>query len=270
MKIPDIKAIPVSKRFHFIYLERGVLEVDGFALVFAKGSELIHIPIGNTAALMLGPGVSVTHAAISLCAKEKSLLLWTGELGVRIYGACLPHYCQGYNVKRQVEYAYNLKDRLEVCKRLYRWMFDETVPNKRSVEQLRGWEGQKVKKIYQALSREHNVPWNGRQISYEVSDIDKINQSLEVANSCVYALAEAIIVALGYIPAIGFIHRGNQRSFVFDLADTIKIPVMTMIFSRYNDIKEPSADVRYMVRDYFAREKVSQRLITILDDVMAL
>ncbi len=78
-------AVPVSARISFVYVEKGVLEQDGYSLVLCQGDRLTPIPIGRTSTLLIGPGTSVTHAAVRLCANEGTLLAWVGEHGVRLY-----------------------------------------------------------------------------------------------------------------------------------------------------------------------------------------
>ena len=46
--------------------------------------------------------------------------------------------------------------------------------------------------------------------------------ALSAATSCLHGLAEAAVLAAGYAPAIGFLHTGKPRSFVYDIADLWK------------------------------------------------
>src|SRR3546814_16357746 len=90
---------------------------------------------------------------------------------------------------------------------------------RRSVEQLRGIEGARVRETYKLLARRHGVKW--KQRNYDVKDWDAgdlPNRCLSAANACLYGITEAAILAAGYAPAIGFIHPGNPMSVVFDLA----------------------------------------------------
>ena len=77
--------IPVTERISIIYLERCILERDGHSLVAVEINNKTILPVAKTAVVMLGPGTSVTHAAVSLAALEGCMLLWTGEGGVRLY-----------------------------------------------------------------------------------------------------------------------------------------------------------------------------------------
>ncbi|MCP4702563.1 MAG: hypothetical protein GY862_37745, partial [Gammaproteobacteria bacterium] len=137
----DISDIPISKRWSFIFAERGYLEVDGNAVVLRQGKDnLTHLPIGASACLM-----------------------------------------------------------------------------------------------------------------------DDINKAISVANVTLYSLAEAVILTLGYSPAIGFVHSGHARSFAFDIADTIKVE--TTIDLAFRVIKESPEDVegsvRRKCRDLFKEQRIA-------------
>ena len=54
-------------------------------LPFTMRAGKIPVPCANLALLMLGPGVSITHAAISVLADHGCLVAWCGEEGVRFY-----------------------------------------------------------------------------------------------------------------------------------------------------------------------------------------
>ncbi|WP_416445192.1 hypothetical protein AB3K78_00460 [Leucobacter sp. HNU] len=49
-----------------------------------------------------------------------------------------------------------------------------------------------------------------------------MNQALSAANTSLYGVVHSVIVALGCSPALGFVHTGHARSFVYDIADLYK------------------------------------------------
>src|SRR5665811_1904308 len=106
---------------------------------------------------------------------------------------------------------------------MYARRFDEKVDESLSLQQLRGREGIRVRASYAEASRVSAVEWKGRnydRTSWKTAD--PINRALSCANSCLYGLCHAAIVAAGYSPAIGFIHSGKGLSFVYDVADLYK------------------------------------------------
>lgn len=267
----DIHSILASARYSFVFLERGYLEKDGHAVVFRRGEELLHIPVGLTNCLLMGPGAVVTHEAVKTCADEGSLLVWVGEQGVRCYSAGMPGGAIGERLLEQAAKRLDPASRLRVARSLYRYMFNEEPPQCRGIDELRGVEGNRVKAFYKDCSKRHGVPWARRD--YEVDDFDSsddINKALSVANACLYGVTEAVILALGYSPAIGFIHTGDARSFVFDLADTIKMTVAVETAFRVVAKHPPDVEsaVRHACRDAFRELDIARKLVTILDEVM--
>jgi CRISPR-associated protein Cas1 len=150
--------------------------------------------------------------------------------------------------------------------------FGEPAPQRRSIEQLRGIEGARVKKTYQMLAKQYNVEWHGRR--YDPKDWEKgdtINQCLSAATSCLYGITEAAVLAAGYAPAIGFVHSGKPLSFIYDIADLIKfetvVPVAFKVASKHSF--QPDRDVRIACREAFRSTKILKRLIPLIEDVLA-
>lgn len=224
------------------------------------------LPVGITCTLLVGPGVSVSHAAVSLCAASRTLLLWTGEEGVRVYAAGFPRD-RSDAIVRQALLASNEDSRLIVTRRLYRLMFGDEAPRYRSVDQLRGIEGSRVKKIYAELATEFDISWSGRPSSLE----DPVGAALAGVNAALYGICEAAILALGYSPSIGFIHRGDPRSFVFDLADTVKfsrnVARLAFALAKESD-KNIEHRSRTAARDHFLSENLLNVLTLHIDEVM--
>ena len=113
--------------------------------------------------------------------------------------------------------------RLKVVRKMYELRFREKPPEKRSVEQLRGIEGARVRKLYQLLAKQYNVKWVRRNYDHtNWGSGDIANRCLSSATACLYGVCEAAILAAGYAPAVGFIHTGKPQSFVYDIADIFK------------------------------------------------
>lgn len=143
---------------------------------------------------------------------------------------------------------------------------------RRSVDQLRGIEGARVRKTYQLLAKQYNVQWNGRR--YDPKDWekgDKVNQCLSAATACLYGITEAAVLAAGYAPAIGFVHSGKPLSFVYDIADLVKfetvVPVAFRIASK--NPYQPDKEIRIACREVFRTSKILRRLIPLIEEVLA-
>ena len=156
--------------------------------------------------------------------------------------------------------------------------FQEEAPDRRSIDQLRGIEGARVKRQYQLIAQQHGVSFAGRRYdpkNWTSADIP--NRCLSAATACLYGLSEAAILAAGYAPAIGFLHRGKSQSFVYDVADVFKfetvVPVAFQIAAKIakgrGDGSAPERQVRIACRDAFRRTNLLERLIPSINDMLA-
>jgi CRISPR-associated protein Cas1 len=121
--------------------------------------------------------------------------------------------------------------RLKMVRETYRRRFNEEPPRRRSVEQLHGIEGVRVRAMYQALAKQYGITWHAR--NYDHSDWSKAdlpNRCLSAATACLYCVVtEAAVLAAGYAPAIGIIHTGKPLSFVYDVADIYKFETVVPV-----------------------------------------
>jgi CRISPR-associated protein Cas1 len=146
-----------------------------------------------------------------------------GEAGVRLYAAGQPGGARADRLLLQARLALDDDARLRVVRKMYALRFNEEAPARRSVDQLRGIEGARVRAIYKLLAQQHGVRWDGRHYDpSEWSSADVVNRCLSAATSALYGVTEAAILAAGYAPAIGFLHSGKPQSFVYDMADILK------------------------------------------------
>jgi len=256
-----------------IFLRYGQIDVkDGAFVLIDETGVRTHIPVGSVACIMLEPGTRVSHAAIKLAAQVGTLLVWVGEAGVRLYAAGQPGGARSDRLLYQAQLALDDTLRLKVVRKMYEMRFGEPAPERRSVEQLRGIEGARVRKTYQLLAKRHNVEWHGRK--YDPKDWEKgdiANQCLSAATSCLYGITEAAILAAGYAPAVGFIHTGKPQSFVYDIADIFKfdtvVPLAFQVAARKPH--NPDKAVRYGCRDLFRETKILKKLIPTIEEVLS-
>lgn len=264
------KNLPMSARISFFYAEYGHLEVDGHAVVLRQGDLLTHLPISTACVIVLMPGTSISHAAVKACAEEGTMILWAGEMGVRCYSAGNPGGANAQHLLQQAALRLDEHSRLMVARRIFQKMFGHEAPSSRSVDQLRGIEGGMVKDIYRTLAQEYGVPWAGRIAFGHGHRIDPVNQAISHANAALYGLTEAVILSMGYSPAIGFVHSGDPRSFVFDVADCIKFD--TVVPFAMGVARESPLDlegrVRRGCRDLFAKRKMAMELVSIIQGLL--
>jgi CRISPR-associated protein Cas1 len=263
----------MRERVSLIFIEYGQIDVvDGAFVVIDKNGVRIHIPVGGVACIMLEPGTRVSHAAAVLAARMGTLLVWVGEAGVRLYASGQPGGARADRLLYQAKLALDDAARLKVVRKMYELRFGEKSPERRSVEQLRGIEGARVRKLYELLAQRSGLKWDRRHYDPDNWDrSDLLNKCVSAANACLYGITEAAVLAAGYAPALGFIHTGKPLSFVYDIADLFKfdtvVPVAFQIAARKPP--EPERAVRLACRDVFRREKVLERIIPTIEDVLA-
>ncbi len=273
-----LRPIPLKDRAGIVFLEYGQVDVidNAFVLVDRSGVR-VQIPVGGLACLMLEPGTRITHAAVQLAARVGCLLVWVGEGGVRLYAAGQPGGARADRLLFQAQAALDEVARLKVVRRMYAMRFGEEAPLRRSPDQLRGIEGARVRAMYKHLAQQHGVEWTGRRYNpAEWSEADIINRCLSSATSCLYGLTEAAVLAAGYAPAIGFLHRGKPLSFVYDIADLLKfesvVPVAFSVAARHAKGVLPTSlverTVRMECRDAFRRHNVLERIIPMIAEVL--
>lgn len=271
--LPPLKPIPMKDRISVVYVEKGNLDVlDGAFVVVDKTGVRTHLPVGGVACLMLEPGTRVSHAAVTLAARVGCLLVWIGEAGVRLYASGQPGGARADRLLYQAKLALDDTARLKVVRKMYALRFREEPPERRSVEQLRGIEGVRVRKMYELLARQHGVPWKSRNYDHtEWESGDLPNRCLSSATACIYGICEAAILAAGYAPAVGFIHTGKPQSFVYDIADIFKFDTVVPVAFRIAAKKprDPEREVRLACRDAFRQSKILHRIIPTIEQVLA-
>jgi CRISP-associated protein Cas1 len=271
----DLHDLPkLRDSLSYLYLEHGNLEQTRTGVEFfdsAGGRTMV--PTAALALLMLGPGTTVTHAAVKSVADHGCLMMWTGEEGVRFYAQGCGETRKAYHLLRQAEMVCDPRQRSEVVLRMYRYRFGEGLDPGLSLPEVRGYEGVRVRTAYAEASARYGVAWHGR--SYDRANWnagDPVNRALSAANACLNGLCHAGIVSAGYCPALGFIHTGKQLSFVYDIADLYKvemtIPVAFRIVAESSEHVESRA--RQTCREVFRQQRLLARIIPDIDLVLGI
>jgi CRISPR-associated protein Cas1 len=271
--LPPLKPIPIKDRLSILFVEKGQIDVlDGAFVVVDITGVRTHIPVGGVACLMLEPGTRVSHAAAALAARVGTLLVWVGEAGVRLYASGQPGGARSDRLLYQAQLALDETLRLKVVRKMYELRFNEKPPERRSVDQLRGIEGARVKQMYKLMAQQYRVDWNAR--NYDIGQWDAAdvpNRCLSAATACLYGVTEAAVLAAGYAPAVGFIHTGKPLSFVYDIADLFKFETVVPVAFKVAAIKprELEREVRLKCRDVFRQSRLLERIIPIIEEVLA-
>lgn len=272
-----LRPIPLKERAGIVFLEYGQVDVidSAFVLIDQNGTR-VQIPVGGLACLMLEPGIRITHAAVALAARVGCLLVWVGEAGVRLYASGQPGGARADRLLFQAQAALDETARLRVVRAMYRMRFGEDPPARRSVDQLRGIEGVRVRELYKQLAAVHGLKWNGRRYNpAEWEKADFANRALSSGTACLYGLCEAAVLAAGYAPAIGFLHRGKPLSFVYDIADIFKfdtvVPAAFAVAASHtrSEGRGPiERGVRMACRDAFRKTGMIERIIPVIGELL--
>ena len=267
------RPIPIKERFSVLFVERGQLDVlDGAFVLIDKNGVRTHIPIGGVACLMLEPGIRVSHAACALAGRTGTLLVWVGEAGVRLYSAGQPGGARADRLLYQARLALDDDLRLKVVRTMYTMRFGDEPPARRSVEQLRGIEGARVREMYKRLAAKYGITWRAR--NYDTDDWDAgdlPNRCLSAATACLYGVTEAAVLAAGYAPAVGFIHTGKPLSFVYDVADIYKFETVVPAAFKIAAHPPPNPEraVRMACRDIFRSTRLLERIIPGIEEMLS-
>src|SRR5262249_39336334 len=263
---------PFRDRWSYLYLEYGELDQQATGLVFHNTAAITPVPINQLSLLMLGPGTTVTHAAVKALAGNNCLLAWVGEEGVRMYAHSTGGTFSARRLIAQARLATDPDRRLQVVKRLYAKRFPGSDLSDPSLEQIRGMEGSRVRSAYAQLAARHGVRWEGR--NYDQGNwnaANPVNRALSAANACLYGVCHAAIVSAGYSAGLGFIHTGKLLSFVYDVADLYKTDVTVPAAFRVAAKEEERLErkVRLECRQAFHQAKLIERILPDIAEVLA-
>ncbi len=273
MTSSNLHQIPkISDRLSYLYIEHAKVDKEDQAIAVHDSFGITSVPCAGLALLMLGPGVSITHAAIMVLANCGCLVAWVGEFGVRFYASGTGITRSASNIMKQAAYWADDRLHMKVVRMMYEMRFPDKLDSRLTLQQIRGKEGVRVRDTYAHLSKEHGVQMEKREYDRKAwSHADPINKALSVANSCLYGICHAAIVAAGYSPALGFVHTGKQLSFVYDIADLYKMEtsVVAAFKTVSTGINELERRTRMACRDEFYAtgllKKVVQDLHSLFD-----
>ncbi len=223
--VPPVLAdlVRADERISFLYFERCIVNQAENAITITDDEGTIRIPVATLGVLMLGPGTTISHKAMASIGENGASVVWVGERGVRMYASGRPLTHSSRLLMRQAKLVSNTRTRLAVARSMYQMRFPDEDVSSLTMQQLRGREGARIRRVYRHWSRETGVEWKRREFDPEDYDAgSEINKALSAAHFCLYGIAHAVIVSLGCSPGLGFVHTGHERSFVYDIADLYK------------------------------------------------
>lgn len=264
----DLHELPkLRDSLSYLYLEHAIIDRKDASIEFIQAEGRTQVPVALLCVLMLGPGTSVSHAAIKVLAESGCLVVWTGEDATRCYAQGTGETRKGYHLLRQAELCSDPPQRLRVIRAMYQKRFPEPLAADLTLEQIRGMEGARVRSTYHRYARETGVRWDGRR--YDRSNwnnADPVNRALSAGNALLNGICHAAIVSGGYSPGLGFIHTGRQTSFVYDVADLYKAEITIPL--AFETVAESDAKVDSRMRTACRQKFKDVRLLEcILPDI---
>lgn len=273
-KKTELSELPrISDRVSFIYVEHAKISRIDSAITVSDYRGVVNIPVSMIGVLLLGPGTKISHRAMEILGDVGTSVIWVGERGVRHYahGRSLAHSTRF--LEKQAKLVSNKRSRLAVARKMYAMRFEDEDVSNLTMQQLRGREGSRIRKVYRNCSKKFNVKWEKRD--YKVDDFedsDAVNQALSALNVSLYGVCHSVIVALGMSPGLGFVHTGHDKSFVYDIADLYKaeitIPLAFELASKYKEGDDIGKLARLSLRDRMVDGKLMQKIVEDLQILM--
>ncbi|WP_125545603.1 type I-E CRISPR-associated endonuclease Cas1e [Levilactobacillus lindianensis] len=256
----------VGDRTTFLYLEHAKLNRRDSAIQVMDSRGIVYVPAAIISVLMLGPGVDMTHRAMELIGEAGLGVIWVGERGVRQYAYGRPLNHSSALIEAQARLVSNKRTRLMVARQMYQMRFPNDDVSGLTMQQLRGKEGARVRRVYLEQSQATGVAWAHRE--YNPDDFDSgtpINKALTAAHQAIYGLSYSVISALGASAGLGFVHTGHDLSFVYDFADLYKaefsIPIAFQVTAKFGNDPDIGSRTRRAMRDAFVDGKLLARMV---------
>ncbi|MBY7147097.1 type I-E CRISPR-associated endonuclease Cas1 [Levilactobacillus brevis] len=259
----------------FLYLEHAKLNRQNSAIQVIDQRGVVYVPAAILSVLMLGPGVDVTHRAMELIGESGLGVVWVGERGVRQYAYGRPMSHSSALLEAQAKLVSNRRSRIMVARQMYQMRFPDDDVSQLTMQELRGKEGARVRRVYLEQSQKTGVVWSRRE--YNPDDFEAgtpINKALTAAHQALYGLSYSVIAALGASAGLGFVHTGHDLSFVYDFADLYKaefsIPTAFKVTAKFEHDPDIATRTRQAMRDSFVDGKLLVRMVKDLKTLLGM
>lgn len=168
----DLHELPkIRDSVSFLYFEHAVVEQDNSSIVVLQKDGKIPVPVSSLTCLLLGPGISVTSAAIKTITENGCLIIWCGEHSRKFYASGMGETRSASNLLLQAKLCMDESSHLAVVRRMYEIRFPNASTDKLTLQQLRGLE------FVRYINQNQNVAMlNGQQeiISIQIGMIQMI------------------------------------------------------------------------------------------------
>lgn len=279
--IPPSHQVRLEDRLSFLYLEYCLVRQDRTGVVAIRdarnddgdsnrvemdGSDVVRIqlPVAGLAVLCLGPGTSISNAAMTSCARAGCTVVFTGGGAISAYSHATPLTSAGKWAIAQARLVASDLYLRDAALKLYKRQFSMDNFPGGSIRTMRGLEGRLMRNTYRDCAKKAKISGFRR----DTKASDPVNAGLNVANSIMYGLAATACTAIGVNPALGVIHRGDVRALLFDLADLYKASVVIpLVFSHAND-EDPISEIRRHLRKEIVRKRLMEDMLEALMEIL--
>ena len=134
-------------RISFVYFEHCIINRKDNAITVTDNTGTIYVPAASLSVLMLGPGTNVTHQAMTVIGENGATVIWVGERGVRMYAFGKPLTHSSTLLQQQARLVSNNQKRLAVAREMYQMRFPGEDVSRLTMQQLRGREGARIRKV---------------------------------------------------------------------------------------------------------------------------
>jgi len=266
---PTVAMLPrVVDSLSFLYLDVVRVHQDDTGVCAEitterRGTEAVYLPTAALSCVLLGPGTSITARALSTLSRHGTTVVVAGSGGVRCYAAAVPESLTTTWLERQARAWADDARRMTVVRAMYEKRFGKGIaPPDASLNTLRGMEGRRIQSLYRLLAKQHRIGrFRRRYDPASWDEQDPVNLALSSANTCLYGIVHAAILALGCSPALGFLHSGNQQAFVYDIADLYKAELTIPLAFSLHASASPEAEARRSFRDGLRLFKLLPRIV---------
>jgi len=265
LRAPVLKAIPrITERLPFLSIDRMRVEqtrtgIEGVLNIPDEGLLRIPIPFANIAAIIMGPGTSITTPAAITLHRHGTVMIFGSADGITGYASARPLTTSSKWAVAQARTCSLNEYRVPAAKRLYLARFvDSEIPEEITIRQLRGMEGRIVRQSYLFLAKQHGIS----KFTRDTKSDDQVNVALNIGNSILYGVALSVVSALSLNPSLGVIHSGSSGAFLFDLADAFKLTTTVPIAFGLHDTDKDELPkiVSKKVRESFDKNDVLQKM----------
>ena len=131
----------------YLYIEHAVIERRDNGLLVLQETGQTPVPVANLCVLLLGPGTSMTHAAIAVCAENGCSIIWCGQDVTHYYAQGAGETRKSYHLLHQAKMVSDPVKRTHVVKKMYEKRFGHRLDPELSIDQVRGLEGARMRNV---------------------------------------------------------------------------------------------------------------------------